>query len=120
MDKSKIDNAISAHCKWVMRLLAAIETGGSEFDPKTVKTDNNCEFGKWMYGELAAEIGASPIFTEIKTFHAKFHQAAAAILELALQGRKDEAVVLLRSGGDFKNAQDALIRKLKELREKST
>ena len=114
--KSKIQAAIEAHTMWFLRIRTAIEKKISDFKPEIVKTDNNCEFGKWLYGDFPLEFRNTPIYREIKEHHAKFHQLAGKILELALSGKTQEAVKAMEAGSEFKVLSLGLITKLNALK----
>lgn len=98
--KEQIRAAIAAHGQWKMRLVDAIKTGKSEFNPTTVKMDNQCAFGKWMYG-LPDEERNCQTCQEIRAAHAKFHQTAGHILELALAGQNTQAEKEIGLGSDY-------------------
>jgi len=89
--REQIDKAIGAHGMWKARIRQAMETGKSEFNPAVVKADNNCDFGKWLYGDIAPELKKSPLYKTILQYHAEFHVEASRVLQLALSGKKDEA-----------------------------
>ena len=89
--KLQIDKAIGAHGMWKTRLKLAIDAGTSEFDPKKVETDNECDFGKWLYYDISPELKRSAFYKTIVQYHAEFHKEAARILRLALAGKKEEA-----------------------------
>src|SRR5689334_4449791 len=84
-------DALAAHAKWKTHLKNAIESGKSDFSVPTVARDDQCAFGKWLYGEGAAHAGSSPHHAACKQAHAHFHTSAAEVLELAVSGRRDEA-----------------------------
>jgi hypothetical protein len=86
-----INLAIAAHEAWKTRLLSAIQTGSSEWTPRTIKTDNQCDFGKWLYG-CPLEERSSPHYSIVKKLHAQFHLEAGRILEIALVGHRDNAI----------------------------
>jgi methyl-accepting chemotaxis protein len=90
----QIDAAIELHESWKTRLLRAIEAGSSEWTPRTVKADNQCDFGRWLYG-CSPEAKASPYYNAIKQLHAQFHAEAGRVLEIALLGNKDNAIAEL-------------------------
>lgn len=102
--------AILAHGQWKNRLIRAIETGKSEFTVETVKKDNHCEFGKWIYTGAPLTLQNTPEFQEIKRLHAEFHVEAAKIIELALAGKKTEAEQRMKIGGPFLAKSASLIR----------
>ena len=115
--KQKVDAAIEAHTKWITRLRVAIDNGTSEFQPAVVKTDNACEFGKWLYADFPAALKGSPLFNEIRDLHATFHANAGRILEQALAGKKAEAMKDLDSDSAFRKSSLRLIGLLKTLKE---
>lgn len=101
MSKSdEIKKAIGAHGMWKTRLRSAVDTGTSEFSVEKVKTDNNCDFGKWLHG-LPGDEKKSESWTKIRDLHAKFHVEAAKILDSALTGKKDVAAKGLDVTSDF-------------------
>ncbi|CAG0945159.1 Chemotaxis protein CheW [Anaerolineae bacterium] len=97
----QINAGLAAHRKWKERLKQAIANGTSEFNPTVVKTDNQCEFGKWLYHQIAGEDQQSSHYQTVKQLHTRFHLEAAQVLELALQGRKQEAETAIRIGSRF-------------------
>ena len=113
---NKVDVAIHAHSQWLIRLIVAIDKGTSEFKPEIVKTDNNCEFGKWLYGGFPAQQRGSVLYKEIKDLHAKFHAEAARILSLAISNQNEEAMNALVDNGEFRKISKLLINKLTDLK----
>jgi methyl-accepting chemotaxis protein len=110
----EIDKAISAHGSWKQKLRSAIDTGECESTPDKVKKDNNCAFGKWLHERIDASAKNSPFYNEVVELHAQFHTEAGTILELALNGDKDQANKLMAIGGDFAKYSGALTRKMKD------
>lgn len=94
MDVRELNRAIGAHGVWKVRLREAIESGASDYHPETVAADAACEFGKWLYsiptGERSAEF-----WEKVQRIHARFHNEAGKILQLAVDGRRDEALALV-------------------------
>ncbi|MBF0331270.1 MAG: CZB domain-containing protein [Candidatus Omnitrophica bacterium] len=115
-NRKAVDGALSAHGQWYSRLQDAIKTGKSDFKPATVKTDDKCAFGKWFYSEFPAVLKNNPLHEEIKALHAEFHQEAGKILEMALEGKKEEAAKLIGGGSTFKSLSSKLISKLSALK----
>lgn len=108
-DKAEIDKAIGAHGMWITRLKMAIETGKVETPVETIRQDNQCVFGKWLYGAtLTAGDKASIHYKTVKERHAKFHQCAARVAELATTGKKAEAEKLMAVTGEFSTASAEL------------
>lgn len=109
--KEQIDKAMVAHGMWKMRLRIAINSGQSDFDPLVVRTDNQCEFGKWLY---SLQDTSSPFYEQVRTLHASFHTAAADVLTKALNGNSKEALSSMNVGGDYDQISSALSDKLQE------
>jgi methyl-accepting chemotaxis protein len=108
LTKDSIDAALAAHSQWKKRLLEAVSTGKSEFKPETVKLDNACQFGQWLYGMSDAE-QKSEDYLKVKQLHAEFHKIAGSILQLAVSGKKDEAHAKLDPGGEYGKAAGKLV-----------
>ncbi len=113
---AKIDAAIAAHGQWLSRLRKAVKDGVSEFRPGEVRSDNQCPFGRWIYGGFPAELKGSPLFEEVRHVHAQVHVHAATILELALGGRKPDAERLIAPESDFVRISTSLLAKLAALK----
>ncbi len=108
VDSAMIEKAMAAHKEWKIRLENAIETGKSEFSPAIVKTDNSCEFGKWL-DSLSSADKSSLDYQTVKGLHAEFHKVAADILQFAVLGRKEEAIKKFSFGGTYGLASSKLM-----------
>lgn len=107
--REKIEAAQNAHAAWKVRLKNAIATGGSELDEASVRADNTCDFGKWLYGaSVPATLRSSKEFEEITRLHTAFHAAAAEVLSLVRRGDKVGAEASLKFGGNFSRASAKL------------
>ena len=93
--------AIGAHGTWKSRLASAVATGKSEFAAQTVRMDNQCQFGKWLYSISDPAVKNSPYYRKCQELHREFHQVAARILELALEKKKDEATRALEPNSEY-------------------
>jgi hypothetical protein len=73
--KGAINNAIRAHGKWKTRLNDLINGNALDFDISKAGTDNNCEFGKWLYGDTIDENEKkSNFYIKVKELHTEFHK----------------------------------------------
>ena len=113
-EKLKISQAISTHRKWKEHLFKAAETGASEFKPSVARADNQCEFGKWLYEQATVEFQQTAQYQQAKQIHANFHQEAAHVLEVALQGHKSDATKMLNAQSNFAKISATLFAKLLE------
>lgn len=99
--KEAIKKAIGAHGMWKARLKGAIDHGKIEIPVATIRVDNQCEFGKWLYGTtIAANVKNSERYKKIRGLHAEFHAAAAKVAEHAVASQRNEAERLLASEFD--------------------
>ena len=103
----QINAAVTAHGRWKARLQVAIDTGKFDVAVPVVRSDHNCEFGKWLYA-LDAQTSRAPAYKTCKELHGKFHVAAADVLSLALAGKKQEALKALDRDSDFSKLSGAL------------
>jgi hypothetical protein len=110
----QIKGAIAAHSMWKGELDAAIATGKSNRDVNVVKKDDACAFGHWLHGTVDAQHKKGEDFSKVKDLHAKFHQAAASVLTLALAGRKDDAKKAMGQGTPFADTSASLTRAMME------
>ena len=98
----ELDKAIGAHGMWKTRLKTAIETGKTEVPVETIRQDNQCVFGKWLYGTTLTSVDkASSHYKTVRELHAEFHKTAARVTELALGGKKAEAEAMMALGGEY-------------------
>jgi len=104
----QIDAAIVAHDEWKAHLLAAIEAGSSELDPDRAGAPDHCGFGKWL-SSVGPDMKASLHYERVCDLHARFHQAAAAVLRMAIGGRGAQALTSLEFGSDYVSASVLLV-----------
>lgn len=92
-----LDRAMMTHSAVKNRLIRAIK-GEEMIDYNTMKRDDVCEVGKWIYGEGGRKHATSRIFQEFKTTHAEFHKCASHVLLLHRSGKVAEANAELQRG----------------------
>jgi hypothetical protein len=117
VSKDAVDAALTAHAQWKKRLQTAIATGQSEFKVEIVQKDNECQFGKWLYG-LSPDEKTNEDFQKIKALHADFHRTAGDILGLALSGDKELALKKLDYGGTYGGTSGRLVLALQSWKSK--
>jgi methyl-accepting chemotaxis protein len=109
--EDEINAALGAHGLWKLKLRDAIRSGRSDDAPAVLRQDMQCRFGQWLRGPaLPPAAKGTPHYDECVDLHARFHAAAAHVLELALTGRKAEAEAALGPGGDFARLSAQLAR----------
>jgi hypothetical protein len=111
----EITKAISAHGLWKTRLKTAIDTRTIETPVETIRQDNQCAFGKWLYGPtLTSADKSSDHYKTVITLHAEFHKAAARVAELAVSGKATEAEASIAPGGEYATVSAKLTRVMME------
>jgi methyl-accepting chemotaxis protein len=115
VDRNVLSGAIAAHHAWTSRLRDAIASNKLGTPIATLRTDNQCQFGRWLYGDLlTAEEKETEHYRQAKRLHAQFHDAAASVGELALSGRRDAAENALNQGSDYAKISAALTTALEQ------
>jgi hypothetical protein len=110
-----IDKAIGAHETWKNRFNSAIELGETEIPIETIRTDNQCEFGKWLYGKtISSKDKSTTYYKSVRLLHSAFHRTAAHVAELAINGKKDDAEKMIASDGEYNLISSKLIQVLTE------
>lgn len=119
-DIQEIDKAIGAHGMWKTRLKMAIDTGLIDIPVDTIRVDNQCALGKWLYGTtLNAQDKSSANYQNVKILHVQFHKSAARVAELALSGKKTDAEKMMALNGEFSVISGNLISALMEWKKNS-
>lgn len=95
-----IKTAIDAHIRWRHRLESFVQgTSQERLLFQVVASDDQCVLGKWLHGEAKRKYGHFDLFTELVAIHAQFHQFAGGVLNAAVDGKHEEAMSLLQTGG---------------------
>ncbi len=102
------DEAIAAHTKWKVRLRTFIDGTGEKLDSTKVAMDNQCDLGKWIYGE-GSKYKSLDAYEKLRASHAQFHKCASQVVTQASAGKKADAEALIANGGSFsKLSQDTV------------
>jgi hypothetical protein len=89
--------AIRTRTNWRLQLPTHCHGSLKEaIEIQTIEKDNDCELGKWLYGEGRKYVSDS-MLGELIRAHAAFHRSAAAIAAMAQSGKQKEAEALLNS-----------------------
>jgi hypothetical protein len=117
LTKEEIDKGMAVHSRWKERLLDAISNQRTELNPELIKTEKNCEFGRWLTG-LEKEGTQSEDYKTIKALHIEFHKTASEILSLAARGKRQEALNKFQSGGQYSIISGKLVLALRAWKDK--
>jgi len=102
IDPDVLQKAMTAHSAWKARLRNAIATGKLDVAAATVKADDQCQFGKWLYGtELSVQEKQSEQYRAVKELHGRFHEEASKVAQFAISGQKEAAEKAMGLSSDF-------------------
>lgn len=112
--------AIDSHMKWKERLRDHITGHGAEaLTTAQVARDDQCTLGLWLNGDGLRHHGQSPAFKTLQQAHARFHQCAGEVLNLAHSGQREEALRLLDDPtGAYARASDEVTTAIVDLFER--
>jgi len=110
VDIEEIEQAIAAHGYWKVYLRNAIISGRIDTPVDTIRSDNECVFGKWLDASmLTSTEQESYHYITVKELHAKFHETAARVAGLVLAGKKSEAEGMMKPDGEYAKISARLI-----------
>ncbi len=112
--QDQIKTAIGSHGLWKARLRAAITSASSEFSPAIVRKDDQCDFGQWLRSGSDPSLRGSRQMNRCAELHRQFHEAAAKVLALAVEGKKEAAQQAMSPASEFAKVSAALTTAMRE------
>lgn len=109
------DEAIAAHTKWKVRLRTFIDGTGEKLEASKVAVDNQCDLGRWIYGD-GAKYRSLDAYEKLRASHAKFHKCAAQVVTHAASGNRNQAESLIGNGGEFSKLSQETIGAIMQMR----
>lgn len=109
------DEAVATHSQWKRRLREYLGKKDGSLSPVEISLDHKCALGQWIYGE-GQRYSALPQYTRLKYEHARFHQAAAALVDSANGGENVDQEVAPCSSSEFSNASSAIVIALMDMK----
>jgi hypothetical protein len=104
--------AIEAHQKWKRRLLDVIDGNSDEtLQVEVVSRDDQCLLGKWIHGTGSLKFRSTEPFIRLKHNHARFHECAGHVLQMAQAGEQTAAASELKDG-DYALISQEVVRDL--------
>jgi aerotaxis receptor len=107
------DQIVHSHSSWKYLLKNVIESGRSELSVVDARDMHCCVFGQWLDSPAGNSL---PHYSKVVELHRHFHEEAANVLDLALQGQSHQASEALKLGSPFNQATASLINELSEIR----
>lgn len=109
-----LQSAIRDHHAWRERFEFAIAgMPPDRFDFITVGDPGICPLGKWLRGD-GVKFSNCPNYAELSNIHAEFHFAAAQIVKLIDDGKREAANAILES--EFATLSSEIVRQIQQLR----
>ncbi|MDD2814410.1 MAG: CZB domain-containing protein [Thiotrichaceae bacterium] len=112
MNKDNINEIIWAHSQWKSHLRKAIDMQSSHLNVADAGNDKKCSFGKWLMSVEAHRLANHDELVEI---HHNFHQQAAQILQIALDGHQHVAHEAIALGSPFNKLTAELVNMISAL-----
>ncbi len=112
-----LDNAISVHVQWKSKLTAFIARPDNSLNADSVAKDNQCELGKWLYGEGRAH-SKLPEFVKVVSDHQRFHKAAGEVIRKAQSGESVTEDVALGAKSEYSASSNAVVGSLLSMKKK--
>ncbi len=109
-----LNEAIRKHARWKAWFQQAV-AAGELMNAAILAKDNQCDLGKWLYGEAQSLYGMRPAHALCLARHAAIHVEAARVAAVLNAQCRDEAERMLAVGLPFSQASSALILALIEL-----
>lgn len=91
--------------------------GTGYMDAETVTRDDECEIGRWLYGD-GSRFRQLHEYRHALRVHAAFHRRAAKVVNMVDHGRRLEAAADLAPGGDLRGLSGDLARAFIQLNRK--
>jgi hypothetical protein len=110
------DEALTAHTNWKMKLSSYLQKPDGTLHPHEIEPDNKCDLGKWIAGE-GMKFSTHPTFQSLKTEHARFHKAAAAVVRRADSGTDTAEEVALGANSEFGHASRGVVQAIMSMRQ---
>ena len=113
-----LDNAISKHAQWKIRLRSAIYKQ-EDLHAENIAKDTLCDLGKWLHSDAKDKYGnLSSYFTCLAT-HAMFHTEAAKVAEVINAKRFSDAEKMLEADKPYSLASSAVCAAILALKEEA-
>jgi methyl-accepting chemotaxis protein len=113
----ELDDAIEAHAAWKQKLAVYLKKPGDRSKPAEIRADNRSELGQWLHGE-GKRFSSLAEYSKLLTENARFHRAAAKLVERANAGQETSGEVAASSDSEFACASRDVIAAIVRLKSK--
>ena len=102
------DEAIQAHSAWKLKLSTYLRKPDGSINSAILRPDNKCTLGQWLHGE-GRKFANVPEYKKLVTEHARFHRAAAAVVDKANAGQSTSEDTALGGKSEFGAASSSVV-----------
>jgi len=102
------DEAIQAHSAWKLKLSTYLRTPNGTLKSADIRPDNRCALGQWLHGE-GRKHTSLPEYKKLVAEHARFHRAAAAVVDKANSGVSTSEDTALGAKSEFAAASSSVV-----------
>ena len=113
------EQGVSEHLAWKDRLFEFLARPDGRLNPSEVASDQNCNLGKWIYGE-GSKYAEHPEFATLRSEHAHFHKVVANIVSGARLGLSVRHEAALERETEFGKTSAKVISALMALKSRTT
>lgn len=110
-----LDNAFRVHNNWKNRLKEAAASG-QPLDTATIKRDDCCELGMWLYADGKRLYGQKPEFVKLIEKHQDFHAVASIVATIINKKEVANAEAMLQGSSQFSSASTEVLMAIMQLK----
>lgn len=114
-DEVDFDKVIAAHQQWRVTLRNAV-LKNKKLDADTLRRDDCCALGKWIYGGGGKRWGREPLFSELVKFHKTFHQEAGKVADAINASNLSQASKMMENETPFVESGHNVTHTIRQLR----
>ncbi len=114
-DEVDFDKVIAAHQQWRVTLRNAV-LKNKKLEADTIRRDDCCALGKWIYGGGGKRWGHEPLFTDLVKHHKAFHQEAGKVADAINASKMDQASRMMENETPFVEAGHNVTHTIRQLR----
>ncbi len=109
------DEAIHVHAAWKIVLSTYLRSVDGTLTAAETRVDNRCALGRWLYGE-GKKYSSTAEYQILMAEHARFHQAAAEVVDRANSGQDADANRFLHSDSEYETASRNVVKAIMDLK----
>ena len=111
------DEAIQAHSSWKIKLSSYLRKPDGSLRSVEVRTEGRCPLGQWLHGE-GRKFSSLPEYLALINDHAKFHNAAADVVDKANSGKETNQDRAIGIGSEYATASQNVVKSIINLKKK--